>query len=501
MAYLALDVGTSSAKAAIISERGYIIASARSEYTLFYPATGGTELEPDKVWAGVQTVLKALAPQMGTVTAMAISSLGESFVLLDEMDRPLCNSMTYLDMRGVQELEQIQAAFDSDALLTLTGTPPNVMYSLVKLCYLKRHAPESYRRAKKICLYGDYIGYLLTGERVIDASLASRTMLLDVHTGTWSDQLLEHFQIDRSLLSRVVFAGAPVGRVKSDMARSLELPEGIMLYAGCHDQCCATLGAGLFRAGDMMAGVGSSESVIVLIDREKVDPPMPVLLRRQLSFEPFVHPDCFAITLGQATYGTSLRWYVQTYEDRLRDECARDGRDVFEALDALAADDSRDCVFLPYLARTQPMEKESCAPGAFLGLDLKTYRGEMYQAVLEALCMETRINCDILDDLALKPSRIVATGGCSRSSRHMQIKADVLGLPVETLQEANSGLVGLAMLLAVSCGDYRDLADCAKVFVHQDARYVPTQDYHDKLIRYREIRSAIQSLYHGHEAK
>ncbi len=212
--------------------------------------------------------------------------------------------MTYLDERGKEELEIVAGAVDPRALHALTGAQLSAMYSLPKLLWLRRNRPDVVSRVRKLMLFSDYVGYRLSGARAIDGSLASRTLLLDVRTLDWSDEILGRFGIPRGLLSPVCRAGAPVGCIRKEAARELGLPASLKLLAGCHDQCAAALGAGVFEKNAVMAGEGSSESLIVLTGREEIDASIGQLVDRSLSFEPFVLPGLYAVTLGQPTYGT-----------------------------------------------------------------------------------------------------------------------------------------------------------------------------------------------------
>jgi xylulokinase len=485
MSYIGLDIGTSSCKAAVIDGR-ITRVSARRMYPLLREKPGWAELDPGRVWQSILEVLAEIAPYAQDADAMAISSLGESFVLLDERDCPLAGSMTYLDERGGEELKDISEAIDPRLLHAMTGTQLSAMYSLPKLLWLRRNRPEVLLKAKKLLLYVDYAGYLLTGERAIDPSLASRTMLLDARTLDWSDALLDVFHVPRNLLSPVRQAGSLLGAIRKELAQTLKLPEKMMLYTGCHDQCAAALGGGVFTEGGLMAGEGSSESLIVLAGRHGVDVSMNYLVDHSIGYEPFTAPGLYAVILGQPAYGTCFQWFSEQFAN---------GTPPSE-LDSCCAEDAGQVFFLPYLA-PNPMQRDCAMRGAFLGLTSGTTKAQMYRALHEGLCLETRVNCDLLPGLGVVPSRLVATGGCSRSSLHMQIKADVMGLQIDTVETGDAGITGLAILAAVASRAFPDYPECAKAMVRRGKTFVPRREYSEKLRRYREMRRAVQGLYVG----
>jgi xylulokinase len=486
MSYIGLDVGTSSCKASVIDER-IMRASARRTYPLLREKPGWAELDPSRVWQAILEVLAEIAPSARDAVAMSVSSLGESFVLLDERDRPLAGSMTYLDERGEEELQAISRAVEPRLLHAMTGAQLSAMYSLPKLLWLRRNRPEALLQAKKLLLYVDYAGYLLTGERAIDPSLASRTMLMDARALDWSDALLDAFRFPRDLLSPVRRAGSPLGTILKELARALKLPENLILYTGCHDQCAAALGAGVFAEGGLMAGEGSSESLLILAGRNGIDSSMDYLVDHSIGFEPFLTPDLYAVILGQPAYGTCFHWFSEQFAN---------GKPPTE-LDDCCAEDAGQAFFLPYLA-PNPMQPNCAARGAFLGITSGTTRAQMYRALHEGLCLETQVNCDLMPGLGVTPSRLVATGGCSRSGLHMQIKADVMGLRIDTVDTGDAGIAGLAMLSAVASGAFPDYSECAKAMVRRGATFLPKRDYNEMLSRYRRMRSAVQALYTGH---
>ena len=141
------------------------------------------------------------------------------------------------------------------------------------------------------------------------------------------------------------------------------------------------------------------------------------------------------------------------------------------------------------------MDAENKSLGLFLGLEVGTTRAQMYRALLEGLCYETKFCFDILDATGFPIHKIVATGGCSKSSLLMQMKADVLGRPVHILENADAGISALAMMCAVADGTYGNYGEAAKVFVRTKHEYLPQRDYSEKYEKYRIILKTAKELY------
>ena len=240
MVYMGIDIGTTGSKATTIDAQGNIRSYAYQEYKAVRTNEGFAEIDPESVWQTVRQVIAQAAAKAGEpIRAIAIASLGESFIALDRNDRVLRNSMLYSDVRGAEEISDILAKIDAQRLYGMTGMPINAMYTLNKLLWVKKHEPELFGRIDKLFLFEDFVYYMLSGERCIDYSLASRTMFFDFAEHRWADSVLAAFDLDTSKLSSPVPPGHVIGKVRAALAKELNLPEDVSLVAGAHDQVCA----------------------------------------------------------------------------------------------------------------------------------------------------------------------------------------------------------------------------------------------------------------------
>ena len=165
MNFLSLDVGTTCCKCQLFSEDGEILAYRSEEYPLA-EREDALYVDIEGIRARVFGMMKEFAPK--GYAAVCISSFGESFVLLGKSDEVLFYPMLYTDPRGEKEAEYVRGKVGSGRLFAVTGTVPDAMYSVSKLLWIRNNCPEVYARADKLLLICDYLGYLLTGERVID---------------------------------------------------------------------------------------------------------------------------------------------------------------------------------------------------------------------------------------------------------------------------------------------------------------------------------------------
>ena len=487
-AYIGLDVGTSGCKAAAVDEKGTILALSRREYGFESPEPGTVELNPETVRRAVFEVLKELAAAGLDYRMLSVSSIGEAAVMTDQEDKPLRNGITYLDQRGKETCDEILNQIDGKHLYRLTGVPLNPMYTLNRHLWLQKHQPELVERTAHYFLFGDYITYILTGEKVIDQSSASRTMLFDVRKNDWSEEIGKKFKVPVDKFSRVEQTGTVVGTLCRKAAEETGLPQRLKVVLGCHDQCSALLGAGAVSPGDAMAGEGSTESINLIVDKKDFG---SALYEKQLCFEPFVRPGQFLIPVGQLAHGTSIRWFLENVG---ADFGIGDG-DVYERAGAGCAPEAGNVYFLPYLSRVKSMDASNRALGAFLGLEVGVGKAQMYRAVLEGLCFESRRSMDVLKQAGFPVKKITASGGCSKSSLFMQMKADVLEETIWILENPDAGVKGLAMICCIADGIFRDYEEASAVFVKTTGKYEPKKDYQKRYQTYCVMSEAMKALY------
>jgi xylulokinase len=493
MAVIGLDVGTAGCKATVVREDGATLGFAYQSYSLVIPGPGMAELNARVVWEAVKKALRQAAAGHD-VRAIAVASLGESFVCVGQNDEVLGSSMLYSDVRGADEAEEIQAAVGPETLFRVTGMPVNPMYTLCKLNWMRKHA-DSYEKARHIMLFGDYIGYMLTGRRVVDYSLASRTMLFDVRHKRWAAELLARFDIDADKLPEPVLAGTAVGELRPGIADELGLPRGVVLYAGAHDQACAALGAGVLRPGDCVDGMGTSECITTMVP-ENIDARR--MMANNFCMEPYAIAGQYITLAFHPAAGAALNWYRTTVDKERNASYEAGGGDIFAAMEAECPPEPTSLLFMPYLAGTGTPYMDPYASGALLGLRLNTTRGEMYKACLEGICCEIMLNAALLAELGTNIARLNCVGGLTRSDLLMQLKADVMGVPVSRLVVKESGTLGLAMLCLVAEGVYSGYEEAAAALVKTERTFEPGPERHaaygEKYRAYRQIYAGVKKI-------
>ena len=444
MSWLGLDVGTSGCKAAAFAADGSRLGYAYRAYATIHPAPGRVELDSAAVLVHCQAVVAEAAQaasQAGSpVRALAVSSQGEAFTPIDGAGRPLANAMVSSDTRAAG----IVAAWADrrERLYAVTGHTAHPLFSLFKLLWLRRHAPEVYARAAAFLCFEDLVHRQLGVEPAMGWSLAGRTMLFDVRRGTWDEALLADVGLKPSRLARPLPPGALVGVVPRTEAAAWGLPPEVRVVAAGHDQTVAALGAGVVRPGMAMYATGTVECVVPVFAQPVFT---PALRDANLCTYAAALPGAWATVAFSLTGGNLLRWF----RDELGGvEAAQP--DAYERLLQLADRAPSELLVLPYFTASGTPYFDANTPGAVLGLRLTTTRGELLRGLLEGVALEMRLNLDLLAEAGVVIDALRATGGGARSAVWNQLKADVLGRPLTTVAESEAGCLGAAALAAAA---------------------------------------------------
>jgi xylulokinase len=478
MSLLGIDIGTSGCKAVAFSEDGRALASAYEEYDYRQPQPGWAELDTMAVWAQIQHIIRAAANGAAhdTIKAVCISSLGEAVVPVTADRQILGPSLLNFDSRGAEYIPTLRERMSDTRLHALNGNTLGNSYTLPKLLWLRQHQPDLYQRADWFLHWSGFVSFMLGAEPVVDDSLANRTLLFDLESRNWSDELLDWAQFDQTKLPPAVASGTVIGGVARSIADELGLPAGIPIVSGGHDQCCNGVGCGVIQPGQAMYGMGTYICVMPVFGER---PPSDAMKAQGFCTEHHAVPGRFVSFLYNQG-GALVKWFRDTFAAAERKQAAADGTDIYAALMAeMPAEPSRVMV-LPHFTATGPPEFVADSSGVITGLHLDTSRGEILKGLLEATTFYLRACIEALPDgVAIADFR--AAGGGSKSSAWLQICADILGRPVTQPQVNEAGTLGAAILAGVGGGVFPNIEAGVKAMVR------PAQQFHPQ--------SAVQSRY------
>lgn len=483
-----LDIGSTGCKVTVYDEEGNYLYRTYRDYPVSRK-TGEHEVMAEDIWKGVREVLADAGSHYPDLKALGVTSFGESCVLLDEEDRPIRAVLLYTDPRGSEECRELEAALGREKLERITGVAPHSMYSLPKLMWIRKHRPEQFGRAKRILMMEDYIIYMLTGSAAIDYSLATRSMGFDIRALEWSQEVFQAAGIDSGLFSRPVRSGTPAGTVRPEMAKALGLPEGLLLVPAGHDQAAAAVGSGVFKADRAVDMAGTVECITPVFegipeDRRIYDGGYAIV--------PYVIPGNYVTYAFTFSGGALVSWFINNFAKEEKRRAKELGCSAYELLEEGMKDGPTGILVLPHFAGAGTPYMDGGSKGAVVGLTLDHSASDLYRAMMEGVTYEMMVNMEHLAEAGIRPQKLRAAGGGAASAVWMQMKADMLNLPIVSLGNAEAGAAGCAMLAGVAAGVYKDLGEAARTMLKEKDTYLPRQEMHEA---YQEYYEKYRRLY------
>ncbi|HEV7418501.1 MAG TPA: FGGY family carbohydrate kinase [Mycobacterium sp.] len=406
-AFAGLDVGTTSSKAVVYGEDGAELGTGRAT-TTWYVGPQGTETDAETLRRSAFDALSAAADAAGVpVSAVGVTSMGESGVLTDAHERPLAPVIAWHDDRDGEEVADLAEALGVETFCGVAGKPLRGQFSLTKHRWLRRHEPAS-RDATMRFDVGGWVVRGLGGEIVIELSLAGRTGWLDVAKRDWWADALAWSGASRELMPPLVQAGTPVGTVTSDAVSPLL--RGALLTLAGHDHQAAALGARAVGPGYELDSSGTAEALVRTVPSVPNRADVARLAAAGITTDPSIRPGHWSL-LGGTEGG---------------------------------------------LAQKRALERLGVGPDGLAQLDADAEHapdgpGEVWRAVVSAAADEALALHRAMDDVAGSAARVIVTGGWRHSAQVMRAKAARFdNLEVSTVDEA--GALGAAVLAARAAG-------------------------------------------------
>ncbi|WP_423459670.1 glycerol kinase GlpK [Ottowia sp. VDI28] len=476
---LALDQGTTSSRAIAFDRRGRVAALAQQEFTQHFPKPGWVEHDAQEIWStqlGVaRECLRMLAEQRGTarssirIRAIGITNQRETTVLWERATgRPLAPAIVWQDRRTTARCEALRRAGKAGFIQRKTGLVPDAYFSGTKLEWLLDQVPGARARAEAGELaFGTVDSWLiwnLTGGQVhaTDASNASRTLLMNIHTQDWDDELLRLFNIPRAVLPSIVPSSGVLGETQPGL---LGAPIPIAGVAG--DQQAATFGQACFTPG--MAKNTYGTGCFMLMNTGSVAVASRNRLLTTIGWqgpaEEGGRRTAYCLEGSVFMAGATIQW--------LRDslQIIERAADV-EALAASVAD-TGDVFLVPAFAGLGAPDWDGRARGTLVGLTRGTTRAHIARAALEAIALQSAdLFGAMTRDAGIALTELRVDGGASRNDLLMQMQADFLGVPVVRPRVTETTALGVAYLAGLAVGLWADGAAIAKQW-SVDRRFEP----------------------------
>jgi glycerol kinase len=487
---IAIDQGTTSTRAIAFDGSLQPLASAQRELRQIYPAPGEVEHDPEEIWAAVIATVRAVMAQIG-VTAKDVAGIGitnqrETTVIWErDSGKPIHNAIVWQDRRTADFCEALHRSGHEGEVARKTGLLLDPYFSASKVAWLLDHVDGARKAAEAGTLrFGTVDSFLLwrlTGGKahLTDATNAARTLLLDIGSGQWDDDLCRMFGVPKRLLPGVRDCATPFGETLADLFGA---PIRILGIAG--DQQAATVGQGCFTPGMVKSTYGTGCFALLNTGAERI-----VSRHRLLTTIAYQLEGKRSYALEGAIFiaGAAVQWL----RDRLK--LIAKASDI-GAL-ALQADPAEQVYLVPAFVGLGAPYWDAQARGAIFGLTRNSGAAEIARAVLEAVGYQTR---DLLDAMradwpASKHAMTVlrVDGGMAASDPTMQFLADMLASPVDRPVSMETTALGAAYLAGRAAGICPDLDGFAARW-RLDRRFEPGMTAATREHKYSGWRDAVR---------
>ncbi|NND68164.1 MAG: xylulokinase [Halioglobus sp.] len=449
--HLGIDVGTQSVKALIFDPDGVGVRAVHAAPLALTSADDGTREQLAEWWiTALRSAVTGLPDDLrNAVRGIGVSGQQHGFVPLGAGGEVLAPVKLWCDTATAPECDELMEAFGgAQACISELGNPILPGYTASKILWLRKHRPEAYAQLDTILLPHDYINFVLTGEKVMEAGDASGTGLLNVYTRSWHAGMLAALDPDRDLtaaLPDLVPADRAIGTLRADIAAELGLPPGIPVAPGGGDNMLAAIGTGSVAAGRMTVSLGTSGTLFASADAPVVDPAgnLAAFCSSTGNWLPLVCTmNCTVATeLGRGLFDVGIA--------------------ALEAEINAAQPGAGGVMTLPFFNGERTPNLPG-GKGCVLGLTENNYRrGNLLRSAMESAVYGLRAGLDTFRSLECPVERITLTGGGAGSASWRQMVADLFNMPVLVQANDEGAALGAALqsLWLVEGGDLPGLVD------------------------------------------
>ena len=509
---LAVDLGTSGCKCALVASDGSVHRWAFRPVSLHIVDELGAEQDPQEWWdafvGSAREVVRSLEETGGRVVAICCSSLGECTVAVDKAGRPLLPAMLWLDMRGAPQIKRRAggrvlsvAGYDPLKLMRWvqrTGGAPALSGKdpAAHMAFIQERFPEVYEKTYKFLNALDYINLRLTGRFActVDSILTSWvTDNRDIANIHYDPKLVRQLGIDREKLPDIVRCTDVIGQLTCSASQELGLPESTPVVAGSVDNSAAAIGSGAVADGEAHIYIGTSSWVGAHVPFKKTD------VFAQIASIPCALNDRYLAIALQSSAGSNLSFLCNQVLFRDSGNRPADVYAVVEEAAASAPPGSRGLMYTPWMFGERSPVDDSTLRAGFLNLALHHSTADIIRATLEGVALNTRWMVGPFSKfLGKRLDHVTLLGGGATSSVWCQIFADVLNVPVKQIHspiQANAigaGLIGFMGIGALAYSDISALALTRRTY-QPDAAAAALYD--DLFERFRFAYKRLAPLY------
>ncbi len=459
---ITIELGTNAVRVYAFDLGGNAIGSLKGYYPTIHREPDFSEQDPDQIFITMLYVVKnllneTLYPQKYKVSCICFSSSMHSVLAVDKRGNPMGNAITWADNRASKEVAQLKNTPLGERIYRATGTPIHPMSPLTKIAWIKNNEKDKFRQASKFLSLKSYILQQLTGEYLIDYSIASATGLLNIHKISWEKEALKFAGISDSMLPDLVPVFASAGKLNKAYQNSLGLSANTKILVGSSDGCMAILGDGVNGEGMATITVEDSGAVRVMGNKVLQD-------KKQRLFN-YLLTDKLYVSGGPTNNGSVIfEWFTRQFGDFNKPFDIEDSMLNLIKEASQIAPGSEGLIFLPYLLGERAPIWNAQARGVYFGINIKHEKAHFVRATIEGILYEiysigkTLAEYQAIDSLSIN-------GSFGSLPFFAQMVADIYNKPVRLKQNYHSVSYGSFLVSATEMGIYSSLDEAAKTVV------------------------------------
>jgi len=492
---LAIDQGTTSSRAIIFNHAGTIVESGQLEHEQIFPKPGWVEHNAEEIWTNTREVV-GIALSRANLTYRDIAAVGitnqrETAVVWDKTTgKPVCNAIVWQDTRTAKIAEELGAlGGGADRYKDRVGLPLATYFSGPKIKWILDNVEGAREKAEKgDLLFGNTDAWVLWnmtggvdgGVHVTDPTNASRTMLMNLDTLSWNEEIAAEMTVPLSMLPEIRSSSEVYGT-----GREGGLVPGIPIAGILGDQQAATFGQACFEVGNAKNTYGTGNFMLLNTGTEPI--PSKNGLLTTVAYKIGDQPTVYALEGSIAVSGSLVQW--------LRDNLGLiSSAPEIEQL-AATVEDNGGAYFVPAFSGLFAPYWRADARGALVGLTRYVNKGHIARAVLEATAFQTREVLDAMNaDSGVDLTELKVDGGMVANETLMQFQADILGVPVIRPQVAETTALGAAYAAGIAVGFWSGEQDVIDNWA-EDKRWVPSMDDAERDRQYRLWKKAVTRTF------
>lgn len=479
-AILTIDINTTSVKVQVYQLGGQFLYQKQGSYPTFHPHPEWSEQDPEQVYITTLFVVKTLINEFVQPNKIKILSIGfsgsmHSVLPVNAKGIPLGQAIIWADNRGQNQVKKMKDSGLQTLVYTQTGTPIHPMSPLMKVAWIESNKQIFSEKIAKYISLKEYILFQLTGQYLVDESMASSTGFLDISSKKWATNSLDFANISANHLSEVCSVFDASLKLKPEIAKSWGISPETKLIIGASDGCLATLGAGILTEGKAVISIGASSAVRVAGKQILED-------SQQRLFNYLLSDQCYISGGPGNNAGVVFEWFAKEFGDFSEHSYVEEVLDeIFQKIESipLGAD---GLVFLPYLLGERAPIWNADARGSYFGLHIKHTKSHLARATLEGILLGVYSIGKMLSEFR-EIDEIRINGGFASHPLCVQMLSDIFGKRITANLGYDGVGQGTALLTLTQMGIFENLNTAVKSLTfHQ--KWLPNAENHEKYQAY-----------------